>query len=279
MGEHPELGIPERGGWTSDPAERAARARLRQVFDAERDRVFFPRQLAVRFEGNFFHWVTARAIRNLVAAGDIISDVRSLPSASGKIHILRHRSFRYYRRAADQLVRLVNEYAHPNVGGAIGVHGEGMVLGGFAHCEFVMKGRETRRFRDREWVETNHDLDFIFERDRLAYGIEVKNTLAYPDQREFRTKIRMAKFLGLVPVFVARMLPKTWIFELFKAGGFALILKYQLYPYSHRDLAERVATALELPVGAPRRLNDGTVARFLKWHLRRVKKRRKSHKQ
>src|SRR5260221_14385664 len=42
------------------------------------------------------------------------------------------------------------------------------------------------------------------------------------------------------PVFVCRMLPKSWIFELLRAGGFALILKYQLYPSTHRELAKRV---------------------------------------
>jgi hypothetical protein len=30
----------------------------------------------------------------------------------------------------------------------------------------------------------------------------------------------------LVPVFVARMLPKAWVHELWRQGGFALILKY-----------------------------------------------------
>jgi len=111
-------------------------------------------------------------------------------------------------------------------------------------------------------------MDFIFERDGQAYGIEVKNTLGYMDREEFETKIRLCREIGVRPVFAARMLPKTWINDLINAGGFALILKYQLYPWAHRELAKTVRSELGLPVDAPRRLNEGTMKRFLKWHER-----------
>ena len=71
-------------------------------------------------------------------------------------------------------------------------------------------------------------------------------------------------------MFVARMMPRTWINELRKAGGFGLILGYQLYPWTHRHLAERVRRELQLPVDTPRSLADGTMHRFLRWHERQV---------
>lgn len=145
-----------------------------------------------------------------------------------------------------------------------------MVLEGFARTEFVMRGRNTREFAGKAWTETEQNLDFIFERDGYAYGIEVKNTLGYMDYGEFQTKIRICQFLGIRPVFVARMLPKTWMNELIGAGGFGLILKYQLYPWSHRTLARRVAAELGLPVDAPRALSEGTMHRFLAWHKKQV---------
>ena len=76
----------------------------------------------------------------------------------------------------------------------------------------------------------------------------------------------MCQFLGIRPVFVARMLPKSWIKEVVDVGGFALILKYQLYPWTHRELAGRVSKGLGLPVDAPKALNEGTMKRFLRWH-------------
>ena len=133
-----------------------------------------------------------------------------------------------------------------------------------------MRGRDSRQYRERVWSESEHDLDFIFERDDRSYGVEVKNTLRYIDYDEFTTKIRMCEALGIARVFAVRMLPKSWIHELIGAGGFALILKYQLYPWAHRELARRVRTEFKLPVDAPRALEDGTMGRFLRWHAERV---------
>jgi hypothetical protein len=153
---------------------------------------------------------------------------------------------------------------------AIGLHGEQMILAGFAKKEFVMRGHNTNRFGDRQWTKTEHELDFIFERDGRAYGVEVKNTLSYMDRKEFETKIQVCETLGLAPVFAARMLPKTWIHELIERGGYAMILKHQLYPWTHVDLARRVARELGLPVDAPRALAEGTMNRFERWHRNRV---------
>ena len=258
-------------GQEGDPVEARARVEIRKFFEQEKEGVFFSRQVEIFFESRFFHWITARALRNLVEGGWIRTEARRIPSTGGAIHLFWNRRYRYYRRAADEVVQLVSEYANPNVAGAIGIHGEGMVLGGFADSEFVLKARETSEWRGRRWNRTDHDFDFIFERDGFAYTVEVKNTLGYPAHDEVSMKLAMAKFMRVMPVFVARMLPKTVINEIWRAGGFALILKYQLYPYSHRSLAKRVAEELRLPVDSPRRLSDGTMRRFTDWHVKRLK--------
>ncbi len=250
-----------------DPVERNARRDVEAFINSNSAKVFFSRQVEVIFEGKYFHWVTNRAIRDLEAARLVSSETRSLKTG-GTIKLLWHKSFRYYRRAAAGLVSLVEEYADPNIGSALGLHGELMVLEGFAKCQFVTKGRNTNTFGGKTWMESNHDLDFIFERDGRPYGVEVKNMLGYMDQEEFRIKIKMCTSLGLAPVFVARMLPKSWIEELRQSGGFALILKWQLYPPAHKELAKRVHQQLSLPVDAPRALAEGTMARFLEWHLK-----------
>jgi hypothetical protein len=180
--------------------------------------------------------------------------------------LLWHRNFRYYKREAKRVASVVDEYANPNIGAALGLHGELMVLEAFARAEFVMRGRETRGFRNRSWSKSDHDLDFVFERDGIAYGVEVKNTLGYMNYDELLLKIELCKYLNLRPVFVVRMMPKSWMFELIEAGGFGLILKYQLYPWTHKELGRHVARELGLPIDSPRAIQDGTMTRFLKWH-------------
>lgn len=181
-----------------------------------------------------------------------------------------HRSHRYYRRDATRLMQLVEEYANPNIGAAIGLQGEAMVLEGFARHQFVLLGREVREYQGQVWQQTGHDLDFIFERDSVGYGVEVKNTLGYMQRSELDIKLAMCAELGVKPVLAARMLPKSWILDIIRAGGFALIMKYQLYPWAHRDLARRVHAELGLPVDSPRALRDGTMARFVGWHTRNL---------
>lgn len=145
-----------------------------------------------------------------------------------------------------------------------------MILAGFAKKQFVLRGHNTRSFQGREWTETGHNLDFTFERDGKAYGVEVKSTLSYMDREEFEIKIRLCERLGVSPVFAVRMMPKTWAYELISKGGYAMILKYQLYPWTHIELARRVARELKLPVDAPRALSDGTMNRFETWHNKRL---------
>lgn len=242
---------------------------LADYFDRNRERVYFSRQLEVAFESQWFHWITNRGLRMLIEQGLLVAEERTL-STGGSIHVMWHRGYRYPKREAARVVALVEEYAHPNIGASLGLQGEMLTLEGFARHQFVLHGREVNSFRGRRWDETAHDLDFIFERDNQAYGVEVKNTLGYMDQRELRIKVRMAGVLGIRPVFVVRMMPKNWIYEVQKAGGFVLVLKWQLYPWTHRDLARRVRDELGLPVDAPRALEDGTTQRFLRWHLRNM---------
>jgi hypothetical protein len=252
-----------------DEYEVSARKRLETFFGNNDSDVFFGNQLAVQNEDDFFHWITYRAISYLIDVGVLNTENRKL-SIGSEIKLVWNRRHRYYRRDAKRVVQLVEEYGSPNMCAAIGLHGEQMVLGGFARREFVMRGYNTRRYREREWIESNHTLDFIFERDGIAYGVEVKNTLSYMDEEEFDTKIRLCEHLGVVPVFAVRMLPRTWINYLVGRGGYAMILKYQLYPWTHVELARRVGKELGLPVDAPKTLADGTMDRFLKFHRKKV---------
>jgi hypothetical protein len=248
-----------------DPVEEHARQFLRAFFERNPQHVYFSRQLEVQNERTYFHWITNRAIRNLEAEGAILSERRALKSG-GTVKLVWRKGYRYYKREAAGLVQLVNEYSDPNIGAALGLQAEALILEGFASLEFVMKGRDVNSFNGRVWAASDHNLDFVFEREGKAYGIEVKNSLGYMDKVEFDTKILMSQELGVRPVIAARMLPKTWIKELIDLGGFALVFQYQLYPWAHRELAKRVQKVLGLPVDSPRRLGEGTMRRFLNWH-------------
>ena len=87
---------------------------------------------------------------------------------------------------------------------------------------------------------------------------------------ELIAKMRMCAHLNLRPLFIVRMAPKSYIEMVRRNGGFTLVFKHQLYPHGHARLAERVREELGLPVDSPAAIQDGTVQRFLKWHLRHL---------
>ena len=130
---------------------------------------------------------------------------------------------------------------------------------------FLLIGEDANSYRGKTWDSTKHNLDLIFERDGVAYGIEVKNTLGYPDVSEFITKIKLSRHIGVKPVFAVRALPKTWAYALVQAGGYAMIMGHQFYPWTHKDIADQIREALGLPVDTPRRIEQGTMQRFENW--------------
>ena len=78
----------------------------------------------------------------------------------------------------------------------------------------------------------------------------------------------MCQFLGIRPLFIARMMPETYVQLVWSKGGYSLLYKNQFYQFGHEDLAERVAKRLELPVRCARAVPEGDIQRFCKWHVK-----------
>lgn len=250
-----------------DKYQKLALKDLRIFFSEEenKERVFYSRQLEIIFEDKYYHWITNRALKVLIDSGDIISQPYNLVNA-GHVNLVWQKSFRYYKRTAREICDLIDLYSLPSLSADIGLRGEMLILEGFAMNGFKLLGRETNEFNNLKWTESNHNLDFIFSKDNINYGIEVKNMLGYMDYEELEIKIKMCDYLGIKPVFAVRMFPKTWINEIREYGGFSLIMKYQFYPMSFKELGDRVKEALKFPFSTPKRLEQGTMDRFLKWH-------------
>jgi hypothetical protein len=247
-----------------DSEEERARARLIAYFEDNPTSVFYSRQLEVIFEREYFHWVTNRAVRRLIEEGRIRTETRQLSTGS-EIKLLWHRNYRFYKRSAEEVFRLVDEYTRSATDGTLGMQGEHLILAAFARQRFLLIAEESRAYGDVVWDETKHDLDFIFERDGTAYGVEVKNTLGYLDLKEFVVKVRLSRHIGVRPVFAVRALPRIWAHALVQAGGYAMIMGYQFYPWTHKELADKIRDILALPVDTPRRIESGTMQRFENW--------------
>jgi hypothetical protein len=268
----------ERGGREWIPDEEyldryveGATAAIRELIEGRPDDVFYERQLQVLFEGRFYHWITSRALKELVQDGLVQSEYMPMggrPSpehsegAGARMRFFFSNKLRYWTRKAKEVLRLVQVYSEVEFTNAFGHHAEMLFDAALPKAGFIPVAQHAREFGGRRWEATDHDLDRIFVRDGIAYGAEIKNRLAYIDGRLWLTKLRMCRHLGLRPLFIVRMMPKSYIYTVNdQFGGFCLIFKFQLYPFGAEALAKTVRERLGLPIDCPQqfkraRFND-----------------------
>jgi hypothetical protein len=165
-------------------------------------------------------------------------------------------------------VRVIEGYSKPAIAMACGQQAENLFLVAFAEYGFELVARNTREYGGRVWAGSAHTLDFIVRRDGVVYGAEVKNTWDYMPREEFGVKVRMCGFLGVRPLFIWRYAPKNYMNEVFEAGGYGMIFKAHIFPMGQEGLVEAVWGTLGLECDTARRIPDGIMERFVRWHER-----------
>ncbi|WP_242342705.1 hypothetical protein [Anaeromyxobacter terrae] len=256
-----------------DPMTDVAKGEILEHLAANVGRVFYSRQLEVLLERKFFHWVTSRAIRELISERVFAVEPVKLGEKT-EVRFLVPKGVRYYKRIISGMAALVRRYSNSDFTRAIGLQGENLFLTGLAQRGFAVNGRDVKEYGGKKWIATKHDLDFVVARDGVAYGVEVKNTLPYIPRDELRLKVRMCEGFGIVPLMIMRSAPKSYIFEEIVRPvegvhrGFALLFGKQIYPYGYDGFVADVVKELGLPVHAPRAVPEGDIDRFVRWHLR-----------
>jgi hypothetical protein len=250
-----------------DPKVDEASVKLRHFIEENPEGVFYEMQLEVLFEDTYFHWITSKALAQLRDSGKIGSSLQVLKDV-GHIRFYFHIKNRYWKRRAAEIRKLVEQYSAPAFTSALGHQGEMLVDAALPSVGFLPKARNVNQFAGIQWTETKHNLDRIFEKEGVLYGTEIKNRLSYISRDEFYTKLKMCETLHLRPLFIARWMPKSYVYELFKRGGFALLMKFQFYPFGSESFAAIIRERIALPVDCPKRLEDGTLNRLLRYHNR-----------
>lgn len=242
---------------------------IKDIYLQDKESIFYIRQLQVMFEKHYYHWITNNAVNGLCKLG-FLKDIRLSSTKGTSTRYFVHRSNRYPRRDIRRIQNLIDAYSQDHVTRGCGYRAEELFCVGLAFRGFIPTDRKVKKYKDREWTKTGHDLDFVFERDKLAYGCEIKNTLGYIDKEELEIKLEMCEYLELIPLFVMRYAPKTYIRMINEAGGFALIFETQIYELGQVALVQEIKATLGLPVICSRAIPDGIIDRFIKWHERKI---------
>lgn len=240
-----------------------ARETLENFFRDNSDEVFYERQLAIIFEEPFFHWITVKALHELARDGIIRTDTLEL-TPGVRIRFFRWPSNRYWRRQARATIQLVRRFSTADFLHALGRQGELLVDAALPQAGFTPVARNANQYQERQWIRTGHDLDRIVLREGIAYGVEIKNTLPYIPKDELDRKLDMCRELRLIPLFISRMAPRSYNYQIIEAGGISWVLGNQYYPFGQEALAREVRDTLRLPVESPARIEDGEINRLLR---------------
>lgn len=255
-----------------DPAIDRAKEAIRQLL-AERDReVFHGRQVEIILERQFFHWITDFALGELVEEGEVGSETVELEKGSRvRVKFVFAPMHRYRKRQIKRAIEVIRDYSRPEVARACGVQAELLFKLALVKRGFALRAEDAREYAERVWTRTEHNIDFVVEKDGCVYGGEVKNRLDYIEREELELKLELCRHLGVTPLFIMRVSPKSYNYMIIQQGGFALIFETQIYPPGQEPLVERIRRVLRLPVVCSRAIPDGIIERFMKWHERRVK--------
>lgn len=248
-----------------------AKEEIRSLYKSDIEKVYYIRQLQVRFEKTFFHWITYNAIESLKKEGYLKPIPIGISEVGTPIQFLVHHKNRYPKRIINESVKIIKAYSNENITSSCGHMAENLFAVALARRGFLPVVKKARKYKDKIWKKTDHDLDYIFEEQGIAYGAEIKNTLGYIEKKELETKIDMCFELGLRPFFILRYAPKTYIEMVREAGGYTMLFETQIYELSQQPLVEEIKNKLGLPVLCSASIPDGIIDRFFKWHKKHLK--------
>ena len=129
----------EKPGPKDDPAVQEIEPLLIQKLEENPERVFYENQLAVLFEDDFFHWVTARALIDLRESGKIGSELGEL-SKGVPLRFYFSRRCRYWKRKAAELRNLVLNFSSETFARGLGLQGELLTEAGLPRVGFLPWG-------------------------------------------------------------------------------------------------------------------------------------------
>ncbi len=251
----------------TDPYFLQAQKDIIELYENNKESVYYIRQLQVKFEKKYFHWITNNALIELYKTG-YLKDLRIPKEKGTPSRFFMHCTKRYAKRKIRELEKIIEEYSQDYITRSCGHRAEDLFCKAFALRGFVPVAEKVREYNSTKWEKTGHDLDFVFKRDNIEYGCEVKNTLGYIEKEELDIKLEMCSFWKIKPLFIMRYAPKTYNNIINRHGGFALLYKAQIYELSQEKLVKKIQDNIGLPVVCPKAIPAGIIDRFEKWHIK-----------
>jgi len=219
-----------------------------KMYPLDKFHVFYIKQIEVLLECKYFHWITSYALKELIRDGQL--KVQTRKAAYNTIKFLSLPKYRFIQREINRKTKIVDKFSDPGVTKDLGNYLENIVAQILEFAGFTKFGRNINEYNGKKWNKTDENLDFIFLKNAIGIGIEIKNTLDYINKSELENKIEMCEYLNIKPFFIVRKMPDSYIYKLKEHNGRVAIISTQVYPDTkdYRQLTREIWKELALPV-------------------------------
>lgn len=280
----------------ADPALGLAKTTLKKHFTNKIGEPiktpFYQSQLEILYENDYFPWIVGHALKELVREGFLKLITQDKIPGFKKLTNIQKISFFVNSKAVEteeeeekiakrsyNIAQYVDSYSSQRNSDMLGKHLESLVKAELRAQGFEIEGIHTKKYKDKEWTKSEHNLDFIAKHkdSELVIGVEVKNTLNVMDPKEIDVKIEICKELGITPVFAVRWM-KPYMDCIRLQGGFSWVFKTQMYPlgneiftkelYQKMSAEEKTNTKgkpLQFPIIVRTELPEKSVNSFVSW--------------
>jgi|SRR3990170_7910733 len=87
----------------------SAQRELKSLFEADKSKVFYIRQLQIRYERKYFHWIKYNALMQLQKNLRSIREIVISKATGTSIHFFTHYSNRYPKREVKIISKIIDE--------------------------------------------------------------------------------------------------------------------------------------------------------------------------
>lgn len=240
-----------------DKYEKNAEVRILEVISQHQ--VVTDRELKVRLEREFFPWVIGRVVNRLIENDEV--RLVHPPGRKGRMgtpdNFYMDVSANYEENLQLLLKkRRVSSYVNSLLTrlSPAGFHAEDVFESAFNSLRFKIVGRDVSEFGDKRVAgvpgKELPDLDFIIQRNKITYGVDIKNWIKYEfdSVSEIMDKVNLAVQLGIVPFICARYVDKDTFYRIVKIPGIVYRYETLILPPEFRTLAVEARNLLGYPV-------------------------------
>ena len=135
----------------NDPQLPLARdALMNKYFAPGTKRIYYQRQLQVVLEREYFHWITAAAVKTLTGDNSIATEITQV--GDSVVRLLWPHGHRYRSREQKVLLGLVERISTPDFATGVGRHAETLFDAALPRIGMKPVARDVKDFDGKTWV-------------------------------------------------------------------------------------------------------------------------------